>query len=122
MLTYERQETGYASSTMRYWKEFMGVASGMDLKAISPADLAEHADAPILLIHGKDDTVVPIEQSELMERNLKHAGKPVDLITLPGADHWLLEEPARIAMVKASVEFVMKNNPPDPAPAAVAAK
>ena len=104
----------------RYWRRFMGVNSTFDLEAgsISPAHLAARADAPVLLIHGKDDTVAPIEQSQEMEAALRRAGKPVEFITLPGADHWLFEEDSRVAMLKASVEFVLKNNPPDPAPAA----
>ena len=84
--------------------------------------LAGHADAPILLIHGKDDTRVPIGQSERMRRALKDAAKPVELIELPGEDHFLSREETRVATVKASVAFVEKYNPPDPAPAAVATK
>ena len=46
---------------------------------------------------------------------LRGAGKPVEMITLPGADHWLLQEESRIAMLKASVAFVLRHNPPDAA-------
>lgn len=122
MLRYESDRSGGFSSTTRYWKEFMGVTSiwQTELNAISPIRVAARADAPILLIHGKDDTVVPIDQSQSMERALRHAGKPVELVTLPGADHWLLHEDSRVAMLKASVAFVMKNNPPDGAPTALA--
>jgi dipeptidyl aminopeptidase/acylaminoacyl peptidase len=52
---------------------------------------------------------------------LKRAGKPVEFVPLDGADHWLLKEDTRIAMAKASVAFVEKYNPPDPAPAPVQA-
>ena len=123
-LDYQRDANGAVSAATRFWKQYLGVGDGDQraLDDLSPPRLADRADAPILLIHGEDDTVVPIAQSRTMERALKHAGKPVKLITLPSADHWLLEEPARVAMLKASVEFVMKNNPPDPAPSAVAAK
>jgi len=31
----------------------------------------------------------------------------------PAEDHWLSRQETRVAMVKASVAFVMKNNPPD---------
>jgi len=122
MLSYESDRTGGFTATTRYWREFMGVTSfwQTELNDISPIRLADRADAPILLIHGKDDTVVPIDQSQSMERALRHAGKPVELITLPGADHWMLHEDARVAMLKASVAFVMKNNPPDAAPTALA--
>jgi dienelactone hydrolase len=121
MLSEERQEAGNTPDpSVRYWKRFMGVTSTWEseLKPISPARLAAQADAPILLIHGKDDTVVPIDQSQRMASSLKSAGKPVEFITLPGADHWLLREDTRLAMAQASIAFVLKYNPPDPEPAA----
>ena len=71
------------------------------------------AQAPILLIHGADDTVVPIEQSKTMERALKSAGKPVQMVTLKGEDHWLSRDETRTAMLKASVDFVKRYNPPN---------
>ncbi len=97
----------------RYWKTFMGAKSPNDpvLKTISPIALKDQADAPILLIHGKDDTVVSPKQSTSMEKALKSAGKPVQLITLEGEDHWLSRAESRTAMLKAAVAFVEKNNP-----------
>jgi dipeptidyl aminopeptidase/acylaminoacyl peptidase len=62
---------------------------------------------------------VPIAQSQVMERALKSAGKPVEFVTLPNADHWLLHEDTRVAMAKASLAFVLEHNPPDPEPAAL---
>jgi dipeptidyl aminopeptidase/acylaminoacyl peptidase len=72
------------------------------------------------LIHGKDDTVVRFEQSSIMEKALLAAGKPVEMVALPGEDHWLSRAPTRIAMLTAMVGFLEKHNPPDPvaAPAA----
>jgi len=119
-LNWSADKAGFSSdATTRYWKSFMGVTSafGNDLGAISPAQLAGRADAPVLLIQGKDDTVVPYEQAVDMVDALKRAGKPVEFVALDGADHWLLKENTRIAMAKASVAFVEKYNPPDPAPA-----
>lgn len=119
-LQYVRDKTGDESDSVRYWKRFMGVTSAWrdDLSDLSPAKQARRADAPLLLIHGKDDTVVPIDQSYEMEHALKAAGKPVELVVLPNADHWLLHEDTRLAMAKASLAFVMKYDPPDPAPPA----
>jgi len=126
MLRYVRDNFGAESSVTRDYTRFIGVTSDWtDAQAndISPIKLAGGADAPLLLIHGDQDTTVPIDQSQAMFAALKAAGKPVEFVTLPGADHWLLEEDARVAMLKASVAFVLKNNPPDPAPAsAVVAK
>ncbi len=106
------------NSAERYWKAFMGVNFGYqnELNPYSPVKLAAGADAPILLIHGNDDTVVPIDQSRAMEKALRQAGKPVDLVVLPNADHWLLHEDTRLTMATRSVAFVEKYNPPDPAP------
>ncbi len=49
--------------TTRYWNRFWGVAEHDDaaLKAISPSSHPDGVTAPILLIHGRDDTVVPYD-------------------------------------------------------------
>ena len=123
MLSYAGDAQGSLSATMRYWRSFMGANAtfGGDIAGISPANLAARADAPILLIHGRDDTVVPFGESVGMADALKRAGKPVEFIPLDGGDHHFLKEDTRIAMVKASVAFVLKYNPPDPAPTPVQA-
>jgi dipeptidyl aminopeptidase/acylaminoacyl peptidase len=116
MLAYDHRRSDGPSSAMRYWKAFLGVTSGVEssqLRPITPAALADHADAPILLIHGKDDTVVPLEQSETMESALRHAGKPVEMVVMKNEDHWLSREATRVEMLNAAVAFVVKNDPPN---------
>ena len=103
------------NSAERYWLRFMG-ADGFkdpDLALISPTRLADQVEIPILLIHGKDDTVVPYVQSTLMADALKKAGKPVELVTLPSEDHWLSRGATRLRMLTSVVDFLEKNNPPD---------
>jgi dipeptidyl aminopeptidase/acylaminoacyl peptidase len=97
----------------RYERKFIGAKSNDDpaLKDLSPARLAERADAPVLLIHGADDTVVPIAQSQQMQRALQKAGKPVDFVQLKGEDHWLSRDTSRKAMLEAAVAFVARYNP-----------
>ena len=116
---YVSDEAGADSADRRSLKAFIGTG---DLSRMSPARLADKADAPILLIYGKDDTQVPIEQSQRMQRALARAGKPVETVILPDEDHFMSREPTRILMVKSSVAFVEKYNPPDPPPAAAAPK
>ncbi len=75
---------GRISAAQCYWMRFMG-ADGLrdpDLTAISPARQAAKVDIPVLLIHGKDDTVVRYDQSQAMADALKKAGKPVAFVTL----------------------------------------
>jgi dipeptidyl aminopeptidase/acylaminoacyl peptidase len=103
------------NSTMRYWLRFMG-ADGLkdpDLAALSPARLADKVEIPLLLVHGKDDTVVPYVQSTLMADAMKKAGKPVELVTLPSEDHWLSRGATRLQMLTSVVGFLEKNNPPN---------
>jgi len=104
---------GYNNDTARYWRKLTGADPGGDsaLRTISPALLADKADAPILLIHGKDDTRVPIEQSEQMAAALKRAGKIYEFTVLPREDHFLSREATRIAMLTAAVNFVQKYDP-----------
>jgi dipeptidyl aminopeptidase/acylaminoacyl peptidase len=79
----------------------------------SPALHAADASAPVLLIHGKDDTVVPLDESTEMADGLRRAGKPVELVVQPGADHWLSLGATRLQMLQATMAFVEKNNPPN---------
>ncbi|CAL4868701.1 hypothetical protein MMA231_02990 [Asticcacaulis sp. MM231] len=100
---------GRDSSSVLYWKQFTGDPKSWD--AISPARQAANASCPILLIHGTDDTVVPIEQSRRMESALKKAVKPVEFVTYKGQDHWETVGSARIEMMKAAMAFLGKYNP-----------
>ena len=102
------------NNAVRYWNRFMGADGPGDrsLDARSPARLAAQADAPILLIHGRDDTVVPIEQSQLMAQALRTAGKPVEFIELDGEDHWLSRGDTRRRMLAETVRFLEQHNPP----------
>lgn len=99
----------------RYWARFMGAEDGKDpaLAAISPAEHAAKADIPILLIHGRDDTVVPLEQSQIMAKALEQAGKSTELVVLSGEDHWLTTGVTRQEMLTSVVAFVEKHNPPN---------
>lgn len=92
------------------------IGAGKDLRAVSPINFAAQADAPILLIHGKDDSVVPYDQSNDMATALRKAGKPVEFVTLSGEDHWLSRGETRLAMLEAAVRFVEAHNPSDSAP------
>nr|WP_247710995.1 alpha/beta fold hydrolase [Qipengyuania vesicularis] len=80
---------------------------------VSPRRLADRADAPIMLIHGRDDTVVPYSHSTQMADKLKDNGKPYELVELEGEDHWLSLSKTRLRMLEAAVGFVEKHNPAD---------
>lgn len=115
LLSVRDAHNGRTSAAQRYWLRFMG-ADGIkdpDLAAISPAKLADKVTIPVMLIHGKDDTVVRYDQSQTMADALKKAGKPYEFVTLDGEDHWLSRGATRLKMLTETVAFVEKHNPPE---------
>ena len=116
MLVWETRDSGGSQNgTLRYWQRFMGAKNASDdsIDPWSPARLAAKVSVPLQLIHGKDDTVVPIEQSRLMRDALKAAGKEAEWLELAGEDHWLSRPATRIAMLEAQIAFLEKHNPPN---------
>ncbi len=117
MLTWirSRQRAGSDTLVLRYWARFLGVEGIGDpnVDRLSPAKLAAQASAPVLLIHGRDDTVVPFEQSQIMASALQASGKPVQLVALNKEDHWLSRGETRLQMLTETVKFLEANNPPN---------
>lgn len=112
MLKSEKQS---AEAAFRYFKQFIGADNANDpkLDQVSPLQQIGKIEIPVLLIHGKDDTVVPFEQSRIMADALKKAGRPVDFVILDGEDHWLSSGVTRLKMLQAVTAFLEKNNPPN---------
>jgi dipeptidyl aminopeptidase/acylaminoacyl peptidase len=67
----------------------------------------------VLLIHGKEDTVVRYEQSTGMRRALEKGRQAGRVRDLKAEDHWLSREATRQQMLSATVTFLEKNNPPN---------
>ncbi len=110
-----RMVGGETGPERRYWKRFMGADGASDpiLAEISPITHVDKVTIPLLLIHGKDDTVVPLEQSQIMAEAMRKAGKPVELLVMTGEDHWLSRGETRQQMLKATMAFIEKHNPPN---------
>ena len=108
MLRSERNDHGRNHWVLDYWEELYGaeVSEKKALQTISPALHAESFQAPVLLVHGKKDTVVPIDQSKVMHKALKRADKDVTFVQLKGEDHWLSQEETRVETLKAIAEFI----------------
>ena len=111
MINWQTSRQGIeAAETRRYWTQYMGAPATFD--QISPARLAEKVSVPVLLVHGKDDTVVDYHQSQIMADALARAGKPFEFVTLKAEDHWLSRGATRLEMLQAVVDFLEKYNPP----------
>lgn len=94
-------------------KDLIGDAAGEQalLQAQSPILHVDHVRAPILLVAGTEDTVVPYEQTAHMKQALEDSGKTVQLISFAGDDHYLHTSKDRIAMMEALEKFLAKNLP-----------
>lgn len=115
MLRWEARGGADAGWIDRYWDRFWGVSGSGDpkLDAISPIRHIAAVRVPVLLIHGRDDTVVPFEQSQVMFDALRSANKDVELVILKKEDHWLSNSETRLQMLKATVAFLRAHDPPD---------
>jgi dienelactone hydrolase len=111
LFSSEYEDSGRRDMFKRSLLEELGPRAGFE--AVSPRRFAAKADAPVLLIHGKDDSVVPFDQSSKMEDALKGAGKPVRLVVMREEDHWLSRAETRLQMLREAVAFVQQHNPPD---------
>lgn len=111
---------GAQSISYQYWTEAIGDA-GRDrdmLVRYSAARNAERVNIPLLIIHGDRDRTVPVSQSEIMERAMRRAGKPVRFIRLDDTDHYFTPDQAgawRTVMTE-SLAFFQEHIGPGVAP------
>ncbi|MET4897218.1 S9 family peptidase [Sphingomonadaceae bacterium jetA1] len=82
-----------------------------DYRAVSPRFGAASVSIPLLIVHGKEDRRVPVNQSRMMVAALKAAGKPYDYIEQPLADHHFTRAEDRLEFLKAMAAFLAKYNP-----------
>lgn len=109
MLRWVESNHGEETDALYYWRDHIGMALDERVISRSPARFAAEVKMPVLLIHGVDDTVVPIAQSERMHAALKAAGKPVEFVKLNGEDHWLSRSGTRVRMLEELERFLAAN-------------
>jgi dipeptidyl aminopeptidase/acylaminoacyl peptidase len=109
MLRHTAKSDGKESDSLAYWREHIGSSTDPQVIAKSPARSAATISAPILLLHGTDDTVVPIVQSQMMARALDAAHKPYSFVELPGDDHNLYTSAMRIRMLTELEKFLAQH-------------
>ncbi|MBL4618455.1 MAG: S9 family peptidase [Robiginitomaculum sp.] len=82
MYDWAKINSGRRSGTVAYWDRSMSGDEHREttMRAASPIRFANQVKIPVLLIHGRDDTIVPIVQSKRMNGALKRNGVDVTLI------------------------------------------
>jgi dipeptidyl aminopeptidase/acylaminoacyl peptidase len=91
-----------------WWGKSMG--SDMEqLRRVSPLRHADKVRIPILLLHGVEDSVVPIEQSRAMNAKLQRAKRNVKYKELGVDDHWLSSASTRTMMLQELETFLAES-------------
>ncbi|MFC3895657.1 alpha/beta hydrolase family protein [Lentzea rhizosphaerae] len=70
----------------------------------SPLTYADRIRTPLLIVHGADDTNVPLEQAELLHRAVKHS----ELVVYPGEGHSLRKREHRLDLLNRARRFFAK--------------
>lgn len=102
------RDSGPNAKTASFWLSRMGEDMAK-LGKHSPARYADQVKAPILLLHGKNDTTVRLEQSKIMYDALQQAHKKVEFVTFEGEDHYLKLASTRIQILKEMERFLKQN-------------
>ena len=103
------KRSGEESDSLQAWKDLIGNPSDEELARFSPARSIDTIRAPILLVHGTNDTVVPISQSQSFAHLLQAKSKNYELIELQGEDHWLSAGESRLRLLTAIETFLARH-------------
>lgn len=90
MLAWEEREDDTGGKLIYdFWVKRIGDPAVMRpaLEAASPRRRATEFNCPVLLVHGVDDTVVPVSQSRRMRDALRSADKTVELVEIDKFGH-----------------------------------
>ncbi len=105
-----RSDPAYRAAN-RYWRREIGDPDKDRefLRAISPVNFADRITAPVLILQGKDDRVVPPEQARLMIAALERAGHPPQSAFIADQGHAYSSEKGRTEIFQRMVDFLEKN-------------
>ncbi len=103
---FERTEPWMASiSKVEYGDP---ATEGDMLEALSPIHKLERVAAPTLVLHGANDTNVPVYEAEQVVAALSRRDVPVEYILFPDEGHGFRKERNRLMSVSAIVEWFTK--------------
>jgi acetyl esterase/lipase len=106
------QQPGPANAVRQYLGCTSSACSPAEIAAASPAHYVSHNSPPALLIHGRDDHTVPVQQSRDFAALLKSNGVPVEFVEISGVDHSFIgptaaaTKAASLRALKKSFEFI----------------
>ncbi|MCF6195352.1 MAG: alpha/beta fold hydrolase [Emcibacter sp.] len=104
------QDDAYDKENSWYWQVTAGKKK-KELRATSPRYRAKDIKRPLLLMHGKEDEIVYIEQSRLLVKAMKKAKVDYKYMEIDGLGHQLETEAAASLFFREMEAFLAKYNP-----------
>lgn len=102
----------------RHFRRESGAASDAEFEEMlrlgSAMTYVDAIRAPVLLVHGADDTSAPLEESRRLERALRDRGRDVELLVVPDAGHVFNFKDRDVAQRAwdATLEWLRRHLPP----------
>ncbi len=72
---------------------------------LSPISYASKIETPVLIVHGAEDTNVPLSQAEFFHRALRHFGVEHDLVVYPGEGHRISRREHQLDLLRRTREW-----------------
>jgi acetyl esterase/lipase len=79
-----------------------------NIRTASPVTYIDAKTAPILILHGSADSMVPVSMSRRLASRLKQLGAPYEYIEIPGANHGFDLQPKQMDLRPAVLDFLKK--------------
>lgn len=101
------------SPVNRYWTRYLGFgrfATEEEKAKYIPVKNAGAVKAPLLVMHGKEDTTVKFEQARLIQTTFQ-GRSDFRFVEMPGEDHYLQSTQARTAVLTESLNFLQTHFP-----------
>lgn len=107
-LMYESGDIPDSKLGLDYLNLVLGTDAA-DLRARSPIAHVNAIEAPVLLIHGKEDFRADYKQAVRMKAELDKAGKRVELLALRGEGHGVYDDETRLSVYQGILAFLEKH-------------
>lgn len=81
---------------------------------VSPISYASRIRTPVLILHGEEDTNVPVSQGRFLHRALRHHGVPHEFAVYPGEGHMIGRRAHLLDLMRRSVAWYDRWLTPQP--------
>ncbi len=79
------------------------------LRRLSPIHKLDRVKTPMLVLHGANDTNVPVIEAEQVVENLEERGVPVKYILVPDEGHGFRKQPNRLTSTIETVDWFVNH-------------